>query len=379
MPMACLALALVAVSNIASARERADRGREPWAHWEAFREHFISEDGRVIDHTSDARSTSEGQAYGLFFALVADDRELFDLLLSWTENNLAAGDLKSNLPGWLWGQDEDGTWHLLDANSAADADVWMIYALLEAGRLWGEPRYYELAGVMAARVVETEVVELPDLGPMLLPGPSGFVLAEGTWRFNPSYMPLQVLRRLQQAYPDGPWEGIAETTVVLLSASSAHGCAPDWIGYQDGAGFVADPVTGAVGSYDAIRTYLWAAMLHDEEPAKGVLGHRLSALGQHWRAQRTLPPSVKPFEGTFSSDKASVGFFGALLPEVDTWSDAELSALIRQHIQFERNGDLYGGSPDYYDHNLLLFGLGYAEHRFRFERDGRLTVPWGIR
>lgn len=55
---------------------------------------------------SDARkiSTSEGQSYGLFFALAANDRAGFDKLLTWTQNNLAEGDLKQHLPGWLWGK-----------------------------------------------------------------------------------------------------------------------------------------------------------------------------------------------------------------------------------------------------------------------------------
>ena len=46
----------------------------------------------VID-PSDARkiTTSEGQSYGLFFALAANDRKAFDLLLAWTRDNLARG------------------------------------------------------------------------------------------------------------------------------------------------------------------------------------------------------------------------------------------------------------------------------------------------
>ena len=350
-----------------------------WALYDAYVRYFVTSEGRVVDIGAGGRSTSEGQAYAMFFALVANDRPGFDKLLAWANANLAAGELGAKLPAWNWGRRDDATWGVLDPNAASDADLWMAYALVEAGRLWGEPGYAELGLALLAQVREREVVDLPKIGPMMLPGPEGFHIGENRWRFNPSYLPLQLLERAHRVDPQGPWRRVKANTVKLLRATTPHRLSADWVLYDAGSGFGQDPVTGDLGSYDAIRTYLWAAMLHDEEPAKGVLGHRLSALGQHWRAQRTLPPSVKPFEGTFSSDKASVGFFGALLPEVDTWSDAELSALIRQHIQFERNGDLYGGSPDYYDHNLLLFGLGYAEHRFRFERDGRLTVPWGIR
>ena len=40
----------------------------------------------------------------MFFALVANDRARFDKLLSWTEANLAGGDLTQRLPAWSWGK-----------------------------------------------------------------------------------------------------------------------------------------------------------------------------------------------------------------------------------------------------------------------------------
>ena len=81
-----------------------------WPAWEQFKQDYISESGRVID-PSDARkiTTSEGQSYALFFALAANDRKAFDLLLAWTRDNLAGGDLATNLPAWLWGQKDKET------------------------------------------------------------------------------------------------------------------------------------------------------------------------------------------------------------------------------------------------------------------------------
>ena len=43
--------------------------------------------------TQRAQTVSEAQAYGLFFALVANDRPSFEKILKWTENNMAGGDL----------------------------------------------------------------------------------------------------------------------------------------------------------------------------------------------------------------------------------------------------------------------------------------------
>jgi len=81
-----------------------------WQAWEAFSKVFVQADGRVIDRTAGDRSTSEAQAYGLFFALVANDRVRFERILNWTVNNLAQGDLSTHLPAWLWGSTEAGGW-----------------------------------------------------------------------------------------------------------------------------------------------------------------------------------------------------------------------------------------------------------------------------
>ena len=60
----------------------------PWPFWDGYASSFIDDQGRVIDRQGSDRTTSEGQSYGLFFALVANDHERFDRLLNWTSENL---------------------------------------------------------------------------------------------------------------------------------------------------------------------------------------------------------------------------------------------------------------------------------------------------
>jgi endoglucanase len=80
-----------------------------WPAWQHYKQTLMSEDGRVIDRSSaQLISTSEGQAYALFFALLANDQAAFTRLLRWTQNNLAGGDLNRQLPAWKWGQARDG-------------------------------------------------------------------------------------------------------------------------------------------------------------------------------------------------------------------------------------------------------------------------------
>ncbi|EPY3687581.1 cellulose synthase complex periplasmic endoglucanase BcsZ, partial [Cronobacter sakazakii] len=241
-----------------------------WADWDRFKGGYISEEGRVID-PSDPRkiTTSEGQSYALFFALAANDREAFDNILQWTENNLAQGSLKNTLPAWLWGMKGPDEWTVLDTNSASDADLWIAWSLLEAGRLWKEPRYSDTGKALLDRIAKEEVVNVPALGDMLLPGKVSF--AEPTlWRFNPSYMPPQLARYFTRY--GKPWTTIRDTNLRLLLETAPQGFSPDWVSYEAKKGWVmkpAAPQKPLIGSYDAIRVYLWVGMMNpaDEQQA----------------------------------------------------------------------------------------------------------------
>lgn len=240
-----------------------------WPAWDSYRIRFISNDGRVIDsHTVRKHTVSEAQAYALFFSLVANDRKSFDLVLQWTENNLAAGDLTSRLPAWQWGLRSDGSWGVVDANAASDADLWIVYALGEAGRLWNEPRYTRLAASIAARILKEETAEIPGLGLTVLPGPVGFQLNDKTWRLNPSYLPMQLMDWMAHQGFDPAWTRIQESSLRLLIESAPRGFSPDWAIYEVGKGFREDNTSGqrGEGGYDAIRVYLWAGMLAEDVP-----------------------------------------------------------------------------------------------------------------
>ena len=225
---------LIAFLTMLSATAGCKQG--PWMLWDSYSANFIDAHGRVVDRSAADRTTSEGQAYAMFFALAANDRATFDRVLTWTQANLAGGDLQARLPAWLWGNDGKGSWQVLDPNSAADADVWMAYSLVEAGRLWKVSVYSSLGYRMMDRIATTEVADLPGFGPMLMPGPTGFQHGQ-VYTLNPSYMPLFLFERLAQVNPAGPWEQIAADIPRFLEASARHGFAMDWVDYLPGDGF----------------------------------------------------------------------------------------------------------------------------------------------
>ncbi len=257
----CASLSLALLSNSASAQAPHCDIYQQWPAWEAFKKNLISADGRVIDYSHNAQhSTSEGQAYALFFALVAHDKASFASVLEWTSANLAGNDLSARLPAWQWGQKADKSWGILDSNPAADADLWLAYTLLQAGELWREPRYAALGELLSQRILNEETAELPGLGLSLLPAPQGFKLSAQRWKLNPSYLPLQVLRWFEKHSKDQRWGQLFKASVKALKLSSPAGYAPDWFIYDSQLGMLPDSEgqEKGMGAYNAIRVYLWA-------------------------------------------------------------------------------------------------------------------------
>jgi len=344
-----------------------------WPRWEQFKQRFVSADGRVIDvGSADERTVSEGQAYGLFFALVANDRASFDTILRWTENNLAAGDLTSHLPAWLWGRAQDGSWRVLDENAASDADLWIAYALLQAGRLWRERSYTARGAVLARHILEQETATLPGLGLTLLPGPQGFHPSPDEWRVNPSYAPLQVLRGMAEQLPDDArWTRLAASSATLLRDTAPHGFAPDWARYRAGQGFAPDGDTQGKGSYDAIRVYLWAGMLDQTGAgARGLVAH-LKPFADYIAQHGAPYESIDATSGE-AKQTGNAGFSAAAVPFLTALGQPALADAQAARAESLEAQD----APGYYTSVLTLFGFGWREGLFRFKANGVLEVRW---
>ncbi len=361
----------------------------PWQLWHSYSARFIDPvSGRVFDPNGDQHTTSEGQAYALFFALAANDRATFDRVLGWTQCNLAQGDLGTHLPAWLWGKNKSGHWAILDANSASDADTWIAYTLLEAGRLWNSPSDAMLGRAMMALIAKSEVTDLPGFGPMLMPGPTGFQQAN-SWTLNPSYLPVFLFERFAAVDPDGPWRQIALGIPRLLQQGSRHGYAMDWVKYVPGDGFypAINPAANAqagpaadtpCGGYDAIRVYLWAGMMDREDAARAAILNAVPAMSAYL-ADHDAPPEKVDEEGIPSGKDGPVGFSAALLPYLRAFPDLSRAAarqMIRLSVEKDAETGLYGKDKAYYDQSLTLFAMGFLDARFRFGSAGELKVEW---
>ncbi len=344
-----------------------------WPAWQSFKSGLLNEGGRVVDGSTPRKQTvSEGQAYALFFALVANDRKTFDKILEWTEKNLAKGDLTSHLPAWLWGRRDDGSWGVLDNNSASDADLWIVYALGEAGRLWGERRFVALSSLLASRILREETADLPGLGPTLLPAPRGFHTRKNAWRLNPSYLPMQLMDWLSSRSPDPTWQRISESSQRILLESAPQGFSPDWTVYEDSKGFRIDSAGAekGAGGYNAIRVYLWAGMLAPDAPAQPRLLAAFAPMASFIARHGYPPESVNIITGVANGPGPS-GFSAALLPFLAARGDSV--ALQGQRDRLTARPP----RPDaYYEQVLSLFAHGWMEGRYHFTKNGTLLPSW---
>ena len=361
------------------------RAEQPWPLWNSYADHMVDGQGRVVDHTAGDRTTSEGQAYGMFFALVANDRARFDDLLRWTEANLAGGDMTLRLPAWSWGKAPDGAWKILDPNPASDADLWMAYTLSEAGRLWREPRYEKLGSVLATRIAQQEVAFVPGLGITLLPGVTGFHPDSETWIVNPSYLPPPVLMRLSELQTDGPWRSVLNSLQTMLQKGSAGGFAMDWIA----AGTTIRPSISAgqraaddrsavpIGAYEAIRVYLWLGLTDEGTPGLAAMLAQVPGMAGYLQHEM-IPPLEVDAQGQVTKRESPPAFSAAVIPYLQLLGkqNEEHAQLIRLGATRDPATGLYGKQAAYYDQNLALFATGWTEQRYRFDRGGKLIVRW---
>ena len=385
---------LVAVVLFSALQSGGCRAEHPWPLWEAYAGRFLDAQGRVIDHTAEDRTTTEGEAYAMFFALVANDPERFGKLLDWTEDNLAQGDLTLHLPAWSWGKASDGSWHVLDPHPAADADLWMAYSLEEAGRLWHVERYEKLGKLMADRVAQQEVVLIPGVGSTMIPGAEGFHPDQQTWYLNPSYLPPSLLAYFSHQEPQAPWGQVLESLPAVVGTT--NGFAMDWVkagpagvhpsltpdadarsqraNAQSSNGQESTPL----GSFDAIRVYLWLGLADPKTPGVRESLHNLEGMATYLQGHLT-PPRVIQADGAVTNADGPPGFSAAVIPYLHALGLEKLEQVQSDRLaatQDTKSG-LYGHDRAwYYDQNLAMFESGWAEHRYRFEADGKLRVKW---
>ncbi|GAU85822.1 glycosyl hydrolase family 8 [Bosea sp. BIWAKO-01] len=252
--------------------------------WPAYRDRFITPEGRVIDNGNGGISHSEGQGYAMVLAAAAQDRETFDRLWAWTSREL--GVRPDGLSAWRW--QADAKPNVTDTNNASDGDILIAWALGEAGIRWEEPRYTQAMQKITAAVFRQNVVG-SRVGPVLLPGAVGFGAKEQPDGpiVNLSYWIFPAIDRLQKLDPAQDWAALRRSGLALLRESrfGPLKLPPEWLSVGAQRSAPAAQFERSFG-YNAIRIPLYLAW-----SSRAATDHLLPYLTM-WNQNENIGPFV---------------------------------------------------------------------------------------
>lgn len=239
--------------------------------------------------------------------------------------------------------------------------------------MWRYRPYTAQGQALAQLILLKETAELPGLGLSLLPGAVGFVQQEGKrWRLNPSYVPMQLLQALAHEMPSSRWQAVADASLDMLVRSAPKGFSPDWTVYDHKDGFLPDHdgEKKGQGSYDAIRTYLWAGMLHPQAAGRDRLLKAFAPMAAMVERDGVPPEHIHPLTLQVNGIGPS-GFSAALLPFLQAQRANSALATQRKRLQTQPLRP-----TAYYEQCLSMFAISWMRGEYSFNARGQLQVPW---
>ncbi len=344
--------------------------------WEKYKVNFLSEDGRILDHSQDNITTSEGQSYALLRAVWSDDRQTFDKVWLFTKNNLQHKNDK--LFGWKWGKLSDSTYGFLKDggdNSASDADSDIAFALILAGHRWSNDEYIAQAKEILKDMWNKETVEIQGKR----------YLTAGNWAqssesivVNPSYFSPYAWRIFATIDTEHDWNSLVGPGYELLSSATSLpldkeksvGLPPDWIAVTKSNGELkAAPLPNLKTnySYDAMRIP-WRVALDYQWNRDARAYEYLNSLkifSQLYKKSNFTLASSYSHDGIVLENyenptmyATSIGYFKVIDPEM------------AKKIYQEKILDLYSNDKTafkdtlpYYEQNWLWFGAALYDDR----------------
>lgn len=341
--------------------------------WEAYKRRFIQADGRVIDREATDRTVSEGQAYAMLRAVWMDDPTTFALTLNWAEGNLqrytSEGKRSDSLWAWKWGQNAQGTWKIIDANFASDADLDAITALILAARRWNRPEYLTLAQTKLKDLWELSTLQVPVTSQRyFLPGPVDDFLQPDRLTLNPSYFAPYAFRLFAQVDQGRDWLSLIDSSYEVLKDAatlSQIGLPSDWVVLNlETRQMEATPSNlplSTVYSFDAYRVW-WRialdALWFDHPRAKTFLQTHLQPLQAKWQSDQKIlarinlqGEAIVPYEST-----AQYAMLYAAFSVTDPMIAAEIQ---QQKLMPAYRDGFWDNDVAYYTQNLAWLGLAF--------------------
>jgi len=271
---------------------------QPLQGWPAYKMAFMASDGRIIDTGNHHVSHSEGQGYGMLFAVNADDPSSFEKIWQWTHQHLQIRD--DALLAWRY-QPGSG---VTDINNASDGDILVAWALLQAGQRWKKSHYIDDSRQILQDIRNKLIRPWRELE-ILLPGVMGFERGPDDYTVNLSYWIFPAFRDFQIYDPSPQWSALEQSGLQLIRQSrfGRWQLPPDWLRLDQSVQPAPDrpPRFG----YDAIRVPLhlsWAGINQIEF----IQPFTLYQQAMYQREQR-LPPWINLTTNDIASYDAANG------------------------------------------------------------------------
>ena len=248
----------------------------------------------------------------MLLAVANGDRATFTRVWQWTRANLQRPD---GLLSSHWKDD-----HVVDPQSATDADIDAAHALIRASDAFGSTAYRDEAHRIAKAILELETMHIAGK-PVVVAGP--WALSKHV--VNPSYLDLGAFHLFSTTFSEGAWDDVAANSLRIIRSLTDDGAKlpPDWA-TLDGSG----RATAVAGPDSSVRagTYGFDAARTPVRIACDDGGKRL------------LSRLATPLRATAGEGRAPVFLIGVA---------AAMSGAVRDSV-FERARDEAKRTPTYY-------------------------------
>lgn len=301
-------------------------------NWKRFSHYYIDQ-GRVIDTANDDISHSEGQGYGMLFAVKANDKKQFMQIWHWTKSTLLRSD---NLFSWKYLPCESADRScIIDANNATDGDILIAWSLLIAAEQWDNSKFAIQAKKILTSIEQKLIRE--QLGyKLILPGEFGFE-QPGAIQVNLSYWVFPALDKFYQQTGNSLWADLIQSGEELLQKArfGRWQLPPDWVVIANDQ-FTFDGALSAEYGYNACRVPLYLGIA-------GKLDQKLAAPFLTFWQQSKIPATVNLINDSVSDYSYSAGM-------------EAIAVATKLRFKGEAVSDLpeFSQETDYYSASLIL-------------------------
>jgi len=333
--------------------------------WGMYKQTFTKSAGAIYDpYTS--RITSEGQAYSFLRAVWAGDKQEFDRVWKWTDENMRLRD--NNLFAWLHAQEEEDEEGISDEGTATDADQDIALALLFAYKKWDNLDYLNQAKKIIDDIWELETAESKGKR-YVVAGNWASAKENKIYTINPSYIAPYAYRVFAEVDTQHDWNGLLDTSYEILKKCSetsfdlggSVNIPPDWCAFdKNGKVVQADNISDKSTnySYDAIRT-LWRIALDyrwNKEPRALSFLQKMDIWSREWKEKQKIFTSYS-HNGRTTEETESLAHYGTQVAFFSVVNPDIAEQIYKQKIlsQWNKEG-FWGDSNNYYDQNWVWFG-----------------------